>query len=143
MAEEQYPEWVEAACRGHAARGAGDLYRAIEGYSESLALNPDDAEIWFYRAMTYYDLRDFDAAIADFDEVVRRAPTWESGFIKRGYACLAKDDYDRAIADFNESIQLSPTLGPLYRNRGEAYLAKGEDALAEADFREAKRLDSL
>jgi tetratricopeptide (TPR) repeat protein len=73
--------------------------------------------------------------------VIRLAPAWISGYIKRGYAYLGKKDFDRAIADFNETIRLQPDFAPLYDNRGTAYEATGDLVRANADFAEAKRLE--
>jgi len=130
-----------AASRGFRSRTAGDLDAAIEAFTEAIALEPEDVELRFYRAMSYYDKQDYDRAITDFTEVIRLAPTWASGYIKRGYAYLGKKDFERALADFNETIRLQPDFAPLYNNRGNAYEAMGDQARADADFAEAKRLE--
>ena len=57
------------------------------------------------RAQAYYRERDYDDAIADFTEVIRRDPTAEVLRL-RGRAYSAKGDYDQAFADWTRSIGL-------------------------------------
>ncbi len=129
-------EKVAAARRGYQCRTDGDLEGALKGFSAAIKFDPGDANIFFYRGLTYFDIGDYARAVADYGEVIRLNPDWPSGYIKRGYAYLGAEDFDRAIADFSHSIRLSPNLAPAYRNRGNAYEAKGEMALAQADFDE-------
>src|ERR1700687_5079220 len=141
MDEAAKTAWNQAISRGHAARTKGDFDAALEGYSAALEFVADDIDIIFFRGLTHFDAKNYQRAVADFTEVIRLAPKWPSGFIKRGHVHLAMNDVDSAIADYTESIKLSPTLAPLYSNRADAHLAKGDLARANADLRKAAELD--
>jgi tetratricopeptide (TPR) repeat protein len=84
--------------------------------------------------------RDYDAAIAAFNEAIRLDPNYAPAFYDRGVAYGKKDDYDRAISDYNEAIRLSPTAAA-FNSRGFAYSKKGDNDRAVADYNEAIRLD--
>jgi tetratricopeptide (TPR) repeat protein len=99
--------------------------------------NPADAESYKERGSGYLGTREWDKAIADFNEVIRLEPERSGGYSSRGLCYEAKGDYDRAIADFNEAIRRSPDNPTRYESRGETYLKKGDHDKAIADFSEA------
>jgi tetratricopeptide (TPR) repeat protein len=96
--------------------------------------NPTDANSYGERGSEYLGNREWDKAMADFNEVIRLDPEGTGGYHGRGLCYNAKGDYDRAIADFNESIRRSPNNRTNYESRGETYLNKGDYDKAIADF---------
>jgi Flp pilus assembly protein TadD len=101
--------------------------------------NPADAESYSERGSEYLANREWDKAIADFNEAIRLDPEGSSGYYSRGLCYEAKGDYDRAIEDFNEAIRRSPDNPSDYESRGETYLKKGDYDKAIEDFNEAIR----
>jgi tetratricopeptide (TPR) repeat protein len=85
--------------------------------------------------------RDYDRAIADFNEAIRLAPNYPAAYNNRGYAWNGKKEYDRAIADFNQAITLDSNNAQAYNNRGYAWNAKKEFDKAIADFDRAIAID--
>jgi len=81
--------------------------------------------------------REFDIAIADFNEAIRLDPKNASLYRFRGIAWDRKGESDRAITDFNEAIRLDPKSAFGYSNRGIAWKNKGEFDRAIADFNAA------
>ncbi len=102
--------------------------------------NPKTSKEFFGKALAYYELRNYDMAIANFDKGLELAPQEASGYLGRGLVFNTKKDYDRAIADFGKAIQLEPTTDA-YFLRGEAFLAKGEYDPAIADYDKVLQLD--
>ena len=94
------------------------------------------------RAITNYDNRDYDGAIAVLSEAMRLDPKNAIAFINRGITYNSKGDTNRAIADFNEAIRLDPTYAVAFNGRGYAYSSKGDRNRAIADFSEAIRTRS-
>jgi tetratricopeptide (TPR) repeat protein len=90
---------------------------------------------------TDYKARDYDGAIAAYNEAIQLDPKSAHVFISRGNAYKNKGDYNRAIADFNEAIQLDPKSALAFMDRGDAYTNKGDNDRAIADFNEAIRLN--
>ena len=62
--------------------------------------------------------KEYDKAIADFNEAIRLDPKLALAFTDRGNAWRAKKEYDKAIADFNEVIRLDPKNAWAYNSRG-------------------------
>jgi tetratricopeptide (TPR) repeat protein len=95
------------------------------------------------RGDAWFDNRDYDKAIADYNEAIRLDPKQAATYCNRGNAWDAKGDYERAIADFDEAIHLDPTNASVYSNRGGTLAkCKKEYDRAISDFNEAIRLDA-
>jgi lipoprotein NlpI len=93
------------------------------------------------RGSAYLDKRDYDRAIADYDQAIRLDPKNANVYTNRGNAYRSKGDYDRAIADQDQAIRLDPKYALAYNNRGSAYGSKGDYDRAIADYDQAIRLD--
>ena len=85
--------------------------------------------------------KEYDKAIADYNEAIRLDPKDASTLYSRGYAWDAKKEYDKAIADYNEAIRLDPKSVSAFYNRGHSWENKKEYDKAIADYNEAIRLD--
>jgi tetratricopeptide (TPR) repeat protein len=106
-----------------------------------LKRNPKDAPAYVYRGWVYAGKRQYNRAIADFDQAIRLVPAAPVGYNARGLAYSEKGEYDRAIADFDQAIRLNPNDIASFNNRGFAYIDKGEYDRAIADFEQELRLD--
>ena len=98
---------------------------------------------WAYdlRARAYFEIRDFDRAIADFSQLIELDPKDPHAHNNRGAAYFRKGDFDRAIADHDEAIRLDPKYKDAYVGRGATYMTKGEFDAAIAAYNEAIQLD--
>ena len=105
-------------------------------YRRNLALAYDN------RGLVYYQKRDFDHAIADFDAAIRFDPTSAEAYSNRGNAHDDKGDRNAAIADYNEAIRLDPNNARIYYNRGIAYRRDGDLDRAIADFERGDQAQS-
>ena len=94
------------------------------------------------RGYIYDGRRDYDRALADFNEAIRLDPNAAPAYFKRGIIYdHHRGDYDRALADYNEAIRLDPKYADAYELRAVIYLTKrGDLDRALADFNEAIRL---
>lgn len=93
------------------------------------------------RGSAYTRQGDFDSAIADFTDAIRRNPSSLPAYYNRGNVYFAREEFDNAIADFNLAISLQPDHVLSYNNLGSAYLAKGEIDRAIAEFNRALAID--
>ena len=101
---------------------------------EGGALAPDNlAAVYLTRGGIYFDKRDFDRAIADFDQAIALDPKSSRSYNARGRAYQGKLDYDRAVADFDDAIALDPAYAAPFNNRGNLYRSKGQLIQVTAD----------
>jgi tetratricopeptide (TPR) repeat protein len=105
------------------------------------AISPEPAVILYNRGVTRYDLREWDGAIADFDESLMLNPLRVMAWIKRGNARFNKGDLDEAINDFNLALRLDPRSIIALNNRGLAWQNKGKLDAALGDYARALELD--
>ena len=143
----QHKAW---ACyyRAVALQETGYVDGAIAGYGEAIALDASRASAYFARGNAWEGKKDFDKAIADYDQAMRLDPLYPQASDKlarahesRGRAWAEKNEFDRVIADFSEAIRLDPSSGEARNFRGWAWTKKKQYDKAIADFDEALRLD--
>jgi tetratricopeptide (TPR) repeat protein len=133
---------VAGAVRGWAS--AADVIafdRALQYFTTELRKDPRNTWAYQMRGLIWYDLQDYDKAIADEDEAIALAPSDALAYHNRGNAYFAKRDYLKAIADYNEATRLDPRDAGTYETRALAWAAQREYDLAIADLNEALRLD--
>jgi tetratricopeptide (TPR) repeat protein len=98
---------------------------------------PEDAMAYFNRAITRYDLRDPDGAIADFAQVLRLNPNDVIALNNRGLIWVEKKQYQRAFDDFDHALSSDPTQFAARCNRGWLWMNQGQLEPAIADFDQA------
>lgn len=85
--------------------------------------------------------RDFERAIADFDEAIRLNPNRAALYRDRALARRENGDLALAIADYDEAIAHDPKLAAPYHQRGLALAATGDLDRAILSYNTAIRLD--
>jgi tetratricopeptide (TPR) repeat protein len=136
----QANEWFEKGL--HSTIGREDD-KAIEEYTQAIALNPDYAEAYIYRGAAYYnrgtfssDSGQYELAVKDFRKVVAMKPGTYSAYLAQGAIYVHQNEYEKGIEVINKAIALSPHEGMAYVLRGFIYMqAKSKDpekAIADA-----------
>jgi len=93
------------------------------------------------RGSIYSQVRNFDAAIAEFNEALKLERGIAELFHHRAAALLQSGAHQSAINDLNEAIKLNPRDAQAFFNRGVAKLNAGNTVGGNADIAEAKRLN--
>jgi tetratricopeptide (TPR) repeat protein len=93
------------------------------------------------RGMALLDQKNFDGALAAFDEAFCIDSHSADSYFGSGLAYLGKRNYDQAIEAFDEVIRIDPTRARAFFERAQAYAMKTERERAIADYTEAIRLD--
>ena len=127
--------------QGNVLMMLGQVDRAIETYSHTIKLNPNNTYTYNNRGAAYQSKNSFDHAIADYTKAIQLNPNYADAYTHRGVAYGAKGDYDHAIADYTKAIQLNPNYADAYTHRGVAYGAKGDYDHAIADYTKAIQLN--
>jgi tetratricopeptide (TPR) repeat protein len=77
------------------------------------------------RGLALFDKKDYDGAIADYDQSLTLNPKQVAAFINRGNAWQAQGYNDRAIEDYNQAIRIDQKNPIAFYNLGVAYEDKG------------------
>jgi len=110
---------------------------ALKDYEQAIQLDPSDWHPFGGRSQLLHRMGRLEAAINDYDEVIRRRPKDNAAlvtFLER--RCAAKEALGRleeALTDCTEAMQFAPFEGAARRLRGIIYLRmdRFDDALAD------------
>jgi tetratricopeptide (TPR) repeat protein/tRNA A-37 threonylcarbamoyl transferase component Bud32 len=116
-----------------------DYAKARDDYSKVLELASGAvgaADVLRNRAIiNWIHLKDFPAAIADFEQLARRQPTNAEPHRCLAALYLARRDYDKALDAAQEAVKCKPKFAEAIWVRAQVYLLRGklDEALAELD----------
>jgi serine/threonine-protein kinase len=117
-----------------------DLAGAIGELRKATEIKPDYAEA--HNTLIFAlagPKRDWELAINDYRERVRRDDRHGGNHFGLGTALLANERADQAISEFRAAIKLDPTLAFAYSGLGQALQVKGEAAGGKHDHDQATR----
>ena len=105
---------------------------AVTELSQRVQADPS-AENFHLRGIALLAHQQYDGAIADFSESLKRKPGQAGVLNNRGQARYLKSDYAAAVADLNAAIELDPEHFVAMNNRALCYIAvdQFDDALAD------------
>jgi tetratricopeptide (TPR) repeat protein len=136
----------------------GDLQGALSLVNEAIRmtdadLRPDEhllhrSVLLHNRSQVLTALGDHAAALADYDEVIRRDPDYGDYYFDRATTRRAAGKYAEALADYATAIRLSPPFHEAHYNRADLLREMGDDdgALLDLDYAlelEPDHVDSL
>jgi tetratricopeptide (TPR) repeat protein len=130
-----------------ALTGLGDCHqclrkydRAVEYYSQALALAPKNAYALRWRAWAYHRMGDQERGLADAEALIGLTPEDPDAYMTRGSFRCAANEVERGLADISEAIRLAPRKAEFYSVRAHIYGKNGQPDKALADHGMAIRL---
>ncbi|MFL1013004.1 tetratricopeptide repeat protein [Flavisericum labens] len=122
--------------RGNARFSSRDFAGAKEDYAKAYMLDDKFIDALYSLACVKYELGEYEAAIKDFDKVIKEAPGHPDTYILRASAHRALENYERAAKDYTTAILIEPSADAYY-NRGAffmdiKYYQKANDDLSRA-----------
>jgi tetratricopeptide (TPR) repeat protein len=94
---------------------------AVESFSKAIDLGITDgylADVLFQRALSYMEMKEFDAAVADITELLRHEPGRVNAYYFRGMSYFYQGDDERFVDDLEHFLEVGsdPRLIPEARN---------------------------
>lgn len=118
---------------------------AIKDFTTIIKLEPD-GDAYYNRGVTYYQFKNYQAAIQDLDLAINLDSNSMSAYYNRGNAKYQLEDKLGAFEDYDRAEFLTSTGAIISEDehgfyaRGIAYLRRGTEAKAIADFQHAESL---
>jgi tetratricopeptide (TPR) repeat protein len=127
---------LQTALTPQALKEIGAQYRA------AIEKAPDDWRLrWDYGKLLAEDLKQYEAAAAQYRIVQQSVPHSYIGHDALASVLLAKSDFEGAIAEYKKELAIKPTAGAAYYHLGSCYRKQGKMDLATNCFRQAIRLE--
>ena len=127
--------------RAEAYNRQGKYLKAVQDYSRSLQLDPDQFDIYFARAKAYKAMDDLNSACDDMEFLVRYYPDSEKFLYDAGRMDYLNKSYINALKHLNSLLKISTDSAGYFQARGETYLATNIYRYAAMDFSMALDLD--
>jgi lipoprotein NlpI len=110
-------------------RGKGQLDRAIEAAGKAIALERDNARLYFFRGQLYEEAGQHEQAVADFSECLRLDPKNGPAWNSRGSEQFKLGKIKESVEDFDQFLKLQPENSHRHWKRGISlyYLGRFED----------------
>lgn len=114
---------------------------AIDYFSKRIEQNPEMAALWNNRGRVWEEKKEYDKAIADYQEADKLTPGDAATHNNLGSVYHAQGQLAEAIEHFNAAIEAAPANAMLYYNRGRVNQDASSYAAAAKDFAEAIQVD--
>ena len=98
----------DARYRGNEYMKAKEYEEAINAYSRSINLNPNEAATYCNRAMAHLRMKNYARAIDDANKTIEMEPDYVKAYHRRGKAYLATNKFELAIPDFQYILEKNP-----------------------------------
>lgn len=125
-------QWYE---QGNQFLNSKHYDEAVAAYTETVNLNPKNADAYNRRGLIYKMRGQYELAIADFSKTIELVPTNSNVYYNKGDSYFLNKQYELAVADFSKAIELTPEFSLAYIRRGLSYY----DIVTQAYFKSTER----
>lgn len=98
------------------------------GVIASKASRRDVTTAYNNRGYAYDNKAQYDRAIQDYNEAIRRDPKYALAYNNRGFAYQNKGDYVRAVQDYDRALKIQPKYKKARDNRASALVVRNAQA---------------
>lgn len=142
---EMLPEQAASLMNAAIARSRqGDNQGAIELYDQAIRAEPENADVYINRGVSYHRLKNFDAALQDYNRAIDLIksnnpvngpnPQLARPYSNRSHVHFDLKQYDQAMEAANAAVANDPRLAEAYVNLANARAAKGDLAGSLQDY---------
>ena len=119
-----------------------EVIKSLNDRFENPVLSETDADAYFNRSLTRYELGDQQGAIADYTQVITINADHDIAYNNRGLILYELGKKDAAVADLNRAILVNPGNSMAYCNRGIIRAELGNPMGAIEDYSYAVHADT-
>ncbi len=106
-------ERIENSASGQSGKGflsviKGDNESAIEHFSKSIEIEPNNPIVYHQRGIAYYNLGNYQDAVKDLNQTIKLDPNLIDAYSNRSLVKMELKDYKGALADINEVLKIAP-----------------------------------
>ncbi|OBZ71939.1 Heat shock protein sti1 [Grifola frondosa] len=103
---------TELKDQGNKAFQAKDYDKAIDLFSQAIALDPSNFVLFSNRSAAHAGKREWAAALQDAEKCISINPAWSKGYARKGAALHGERKYDDAVSAYETGLKLedSPAL---------------------------------
>lgn len=123
------------------AERAGDLQGAVLAWGDVLDLRPSDAGAHLGRGRALVELRDYAAAMSDFQRAEDLAHNSALPLFEMGNLFFARMEYSKALPFFDQAIEMDESHAMSWCRRGISHHHRKNHTQAVADLQRAAALD--
>jgi tetratricopeptide (TPR) repeat protein len=113
----------------------GEFAAAAEEFRYATYMNEERAKIFARRGNSRRMAKNFETALADFEEVIAMFPKSPLGYCGRASCRMSQQQSTAAMADFDTALKLDPNCSDTYHQRALAWNDLGEYDKAIADLK--------
>ena len=113
---------------------AGETDKAYAAQSQAIALDPENAGLYYDRAVVTATAADYGAALGDIEKALELDPQWSDAWVLRGAAHRFLDDLPQALSDLNKALFLAPGHAEGLLERGIVHRLNGDNDAARRDW---------
>jgi superkiller protein 3 len=120
---------------------AGNYFKAIDDYSKSLRLIPDQPNVRYDLAQALRQLKMYKPAIEEYQKAIALDPVKAEAYNNLGITYMEMGEPGKAIESFEKVIQIDSRYAKAYSNLGAALAENGDTGRAIAVLEDAIRVN--
>lgn len=109
------PTADELKTQGNAAFAAKDYNKAIEIFTQAIAVDASNHVLYSNRSASYAGLRNYEKALEDANTTISKNAQWAKGYARKGAALHGLQRYMDSVEAYESGLKVAPTDSSLQK----------------------------